>query len=299
MNVWLNASERFSLKMNGEFFKCEENCIYIENLAPSFVEVLPHSDKKTTAFYLDYPPKSHKNCVFTLLENDLFIDVTFEINMRGDFKILHQNRFEDVLVTVYKDGVTRIVCENKNYVETVNVPCGFESFSSFKDKDSVIIHSNGSPCFLAIFSIKDGLIPLFCNVVNDFTLSPVFHTKTRLFNLERSTVTCEWTGEKTLSPKITNVSHASPYLPNKGKLFLERCFFERVYFKLPLDDLLAPSIKENAQRLGEYLGNFYTILPSFCSKKGACLVYENNGKRTVKIYTIDIENNLICNVKEV
>jgi hypothetical protein len=161
------------------------------------------------------------------------------------------------------------------------VPNTFKRFSSFKDNDRIIIQSDRSPYFLSIFSIKEKLMPLFCNVVGDFKTSPVFQTKTTLFNLEKSTVTCEWEGSKNLSPKIINVTHASPYQLNKGKLFLERCFFERVYYKLPIEELLTPSLRENATQISDYLGNFCSILPTFCSKKGACLVYENNGKRTV------------------
>ena len=300
MKFFICAAEDFALRADGEFLGNFHGDACLENFSPAFIEILPHSGLSPTCFFADYPLKSHKNAVFCNLPNgDVFASVSFRPNINAGFKTLFQKFLPEVdaLVTVVFDGNLKISAENRNDYETVCAPAGFSDFSATVFDGKIAVYSSKSPAFAVVFS-ADTLEVLFSKIVEEIEFTPVLRTKTRLPGIERATVSCEWKGLP-LTPSIAEIKRENEWSVSVCRSFSERAFFERLFYRLPVTEMLSDGLKPNEHRLREYVGNFDIILPDYCVKKGVCLSFEESGKRLTKTFELDFENGLICNLREI
>jgi hypothetical protein len=297
MKIYTYSTDKYALKINGEMQGVfNEACI--EDCGNAFLEALPVSGGEPVRFLCNYTLKSRKNAVVHTLPDGMFIRFIFPSAEPAPFCTTFQKRFGATLVTVYTDGATRIVCENAYSAEVVEVPRGFCNFSAECFGCYVLVKSYGAPCFATVFDVNGKISVRFANVVDNVETSPAFRTKTRLFNLEHTTVECIWKLSDG-AVQLEKITHARPYAQGFGEVALRRAFLERVLYGLNTEELLCDKLKPNAHLLKEYLGGFLEILPDFTSKKGACLSYEGIDRRTVKIFDIETTNGLISNVIEV
>ncbi|MBQ9481893.1 MAG: hypothetical protein IJU84_07000 [Clostridia bacterium] len=299
MKLFLQAEEPFAVRADGNFLGNFYGCAAIE-AAPSFIEVLPHSGKEPVCFFADYRLISHENAIVYDIPSGLFVRVFFRRREKSGFRLLYQKRFDDLLVTAYIDGGVKLTVENERDAQIISVPIPREEFSAELHGDKLAVFSEGSPSFVALLKAAGDLEPLFCKVVDEFEFTPVFLAKTRLFDLERTTVSCEWqeSGGK-FTPAVKSVSRENPWKPDLPEKVTERIFFERISGGLETEELLSENMRKNADKLRGYLGEFDGVLPSFCSEKGVCLSYKGNGRRPVKTFSVDLENELICNIREI
>lgn len=297
MKLYISCESAFALKADGQFLgRFCDACVMLSK--PRFIECIPLSGEESVCFFADYRLKSRKNALVHLLDDGLYVQIFPRINTDTRFYTCLQKELCGALVTVYRQGTTRIVCENRTSAEIAEVPHGFDGFCAEQIQHSVAVFSSGTPKYLAIFEVGAKIRLLFANVVDDFEFTPVFRTKTRLFNIEQTTVTCEWSSALDSVCGIIP-EHKRPYRAPLGKHVLRRAFFQSILLHLPFEHLLCDSLKPHADKLRGYLGGFVDVLPDYCSKKGACLSYEGNDRRPVKTFDIELCDGFISNVKEV
>jgi len=298
MKLILSAREGFALKADGNFLGNFNGDACIEDFFPCFIEMLPHSGKRAAGFFCGYGVKNNYACRFFTLPDGIFASAEFEPPAPLGFELILQKKFYDLngtLVTVYRDGQTRIVAENCTGVETVTLPPVCHPFECAAFGSRIAVFSAVRPTTLTVFETAPKLRLIFNNVVDDFEFTPIFRTKTRLFCIEQTTVTCEWSFSATPSAEVKKIESLSPYTPDKPLTFLRRAFFERILYRLPVTDLLCDQLRPNEDKLPSYLGSFTDILPDYCSNKGLCLTSGNS----VKIYDVQADGGKITNITEI
>ncbi|MBP5308725.1 MAG: hypothetical protein J6Z34_06290 [Clostridia bacterium] len=302
MKTFFWADEPFSLKADGEFLGNFFGAAAVDDLPQSFIEIFPHSYGEPVRFFSDKRPISRKNVIFYNLKNALLARIVFPVNVKTPFRLLYQKKFEaqNILVTVYSDAGVKIVAENALTAAIAEVPQGFYSFNAEIKNDTLAVYSSGSPSFAAAFSTVGDLSLLFSKVVDKFEFNPVFRTKNRLFDLERTVVTCDWrVSENGFTPTVTDTVKGDPWRVSFPPKKTERIFFERIMNRLPVSDMLSEKLKADENRIPEYIGAFDGLLPDFCAEKGVCLYRKEEGTRPVKNFFIETENRLVSNICEI
>ena len=243
MKVFLWADEKFTLKLDGEYHGVKSAAV-IEDFSPCLIEAFPHSGKLPISFIMDYRPLSHKNVDFYHLNDHIALKLKFQNIYDVGFKLLLQERVKShgALVTIFTDGLTKIVVETPTHVESVQAPPHIKNYS-IETKDSlIIIKSEGCPYLLTVFETTPHLCLKFANFVSEHTINPIFRTKTRIFDIERSTVLCEWNFESiNKRPKIIERTCELPYYPTMPERIIKRIFFESLIafsFKKQLTDYI-------------------------------------------------------------
>lgn len=301
MKLFICANENFALRVNGEFLGNFCGAAGIDDFSPAYVEVMPHSGLQCANFFVDYSDAEISNGSIYSLPDGMLVKLHFNSPAVRKFKPLMQKRFTGgVLITAFADGATRIVAENSSQAEAVEVPFDCNKFIAEQFGEFIIVRTDTKPTFAAVFSCGKNLNVAFANTADEIQFTPIFRTVSELGGIERAKVTCEWqTNSVPFIPKVTNVSFGNPWMPSSPFRFTQRAFFQRIFNRLSVTEMLTENLKTNEGRLSEYLGNFTEILPDFCNEKGVCLAYGNEGTRRVKTFTVELENNLICNLHEI
>ncbi len=299
MKFYFFGDEFFSLKADGEYLGCF--CACETDISKScFIEAYPKSDSLPTCFLLDYPPISHKNATVYSLSDGYAVEISFAKRPSYGFKLLHQSTpagEDGPLLTAYRDGQVNIVLENSFEADFAIAPDYASCLHTTRQGDILAVYSTQKPTYLAVFSL-DPIKLLYSSIVSDFELSPVFRTKTRLFDCEGTEVTCEW---KALSggliPTVTE-SCATRKFTVDNHLLKRKIFFERLLNQLPASEMLCDELKKNESALRGFIGAFIRILPDFCAQKGVCLAYGGKVRHPTKCFDIQLQDGLIENIIE-
>ena len=300
MNLFLRARTGYSLKIDGELKGAFAGDVKIAELAaPSLIELLPHRGGESVCFLADGNLKNADNFNVYKISDGYFVDVFFGKNNKKGFKVLFQKRFGEALITIYRDRETRVVAETKSSAEVCVLPVCPESFGARLDGKVLYVYSTTPPHCVCAFSLERGVKKVMENIFDEIEFSPVFRTKTRLFDIENTVAEVEWkysAGEMRAEKKKLEKGASDERI--KTDFFKQRIFFERVLKGLPVSDMLSEGMREKEKYLSEYLGKALSVLPCYCSDGGVCLSYAGKDCFSVKVFSISFENGLISNLVE-
>lgn len=300
MDFFIRANEPFGLIADGEYKGRVKSAIKIsEVFKPVFVELLSERGNAPISFLVPVMDalNSCNGIKAYKIKRGTFLDVRFLPVYNKQFELLCQKKFEDCLVTIYEDGVVRVVCENERSAEISEIPVTIKNLNIEKKDENIFVYSNKPPYFISVFSVGKRIKKIMENVFDEITFSPVFRTKTRLFDLEETIVEAEWffdaDGAKTKEKRVTR---GIPFFKYEES-FIGRIFFNRVLRGEPVSDMLTGELKEKEKFLKDFLGDAVCVLPCYCSD-GVCLAYgEKDLYKTAEFY-VEMKNGLINNVIE-
>jgi hypothetical protein len=224
----------------------------------------------------------------------------------GEFNVLVQEKFPDALITVFNDNGLKISIETPTDFFAESLP-----FTPYNAKIERFL-SNGQPLILVTLSGEDGLFLVYsidgkaqklfsrrgktCAVDNGLILTEEFA------DMAKHKVETKWEFENgTMKEKSRTVTSnkilAPDTLPDK---LLPYAFLEELLVGGDFTAYLDQSIKQNADKLGGYLGEFIGVMPPplFRNYSEVGLIYavdENNFK--VDYCEFTITNKKICNIK--
>ena len=300
------------IKFQGVIFGTVNNSVKFCNLERPYplVEICPLIDgTPPIALFLDdeflnAPPH---NVTVTDLKGGYFLKFS-KADKTNEFKILAQEKYRDAGITVFQENGCKVSIETQSgfFAETLT----FSPLSvSIKRGEGI----NGNLIFalfncadkkiLNVYGIKE-VAPLFSKQTDEFNLSPAgFTTVERLKDIAKHTVVCEYAlsgaGIKEISRKVSASENFD--CEKVREHLIPYAFCEEFLCGGDYSFYLSDGIKENADKLGGFFGNFIGVTPPplFRNYKEIGLIY-NVGERkySVEYFTFDLADNKICNINK-
>lgn len=310
MYFYFSSDYPVALKLGGAFFSvinAEIKHCDIDLKTTTLVEVCPLiSGQQSKCFLLDehFNGRVHGGLV-TDLKGGYLIKFT-RAYTGGEFTVFAQEKFPDALVTVFNDSGLKISVETPSDFFAESVP-----FSPYGAKIERFL-SNGQPLILVTLSGEDELFFVYsidgkvqkvfsrrgktCSVDNGLILTE------ELVDMAKHKVETKWEFENGLMhEKARTVTLSKNFsvdaLPDK---LLPYAFLEELLVGGDFTAYLDQSIKQNADKLGGYLGEFIGVMPPplFRNYTEVGLIYAvDESTFKVDYCEFTITNKKICNIK--
>lgn len=225
----------------------------------------------------------------------------------GDFSVLCQQKFPNLVATVFIENGLKISIETPGnfFADTLDFFASDASIIRFSlsSSDFVAVVLSGKEKLLTVYSIKDKIQKVFSRTVCDFSSDGGFYTTEHFSDIAKHTVFSEWQYSDFKFIQINKSVKRSenfviPDLPDK---ILPFAFLEELLVGGCVDDFLDDNLKENSDKLKEYLGEFIGIMPPpvFRQIDEIGLVYcLKKNKYNVKYCTFEIKDKKIVNIKK-
>ena len=300
------------IKINGMFYGKIQDVIkplrIEKNLSP-FIEICPlNEDGCAVNFILDghflcSPPKG-------VSITDLKGGYLVKFYNRYDklpFSILAQEKLPYAVVTVFTESSLKLSIESQSdfYAETFNINCTDATITPFNlsNERFIAIKLNAREVTLCVYHIGEKTKKVFCRSVFDFSTSPEFTTTEKFNDIAKHIVNTVWEFNENQF-KIKSVSCAKKVgfdancLPER---LIPYAFLESFLSGDNIEEFLCENIKENADKLSSYLGDFIGIFPppTFRDINEVGLIYSiTENKYQVEYFTFELENKKIFNIKK-
>ena len=301
------------IKFQGVIFGTVANSVKFCNFDPPYplVEICPlMNETAPVAFFpdenfLNSPPEI---VTVTDLNGGYFLKFSAPNKTEG-FKILAQEKYRDAVITVFNENGCKISLETQNgfFAETLT----FSPFSvSVKRGEGIngnlifVFFDCGDKKILNVYGIKEATL-LFSKETDEFNFTVTgFTTTERLKDIAKHTVTCEFT-ERNGEIQETSRKVTAGEKFDREKLherLISYAFCEEFLCRGDYSFYLADAVKENAAKLGGYLGNFIGVTPPpvFRNHNEIGLIYRKaERKYSVDYYIFDITDKKITNIKKI
>lgn len=224
----------------------------------------------------------------------------------GDFKVIEQKRFSSFLATVFIENGLKVSIETQSgfFADTIDLCAEKAEIVEFSLNGCVFcaITFKGDENFLAVFEISEQIKRVFFKAVSDCAFDGGFYTTETFSDIAKHVVKSEWEFTNgAFTKKHIHVERAKDFdLLSLNKKILPFAFLEELLVCGNISEFLADNLKENADKLKSYLGDFIGIMPPpiFRAPDEIGLIYQRGkNKYIVKYCTFDIDNNKICNLK--
>ena len=275
------------LKGNDKFLGVvNKNLSYVNFEKSPFIEFIPTLSNYNPSYYYDY----YKTNVlsFNLQEGNLLIPI-FTKKPKCDYKILSQQRFDFINLTVVLDGNVKFYIDG-DICASDEIPFIPTFCNVIKNNEYITATFTNTETAVFIYDLNGSLI--FKEVVSDFEIlqnGNILFSKTSK-GLVRVTVQNEI--DLSNCPQIVNSQILSP-LNSLNPYLLPYAFLELVKLKYDISSLLSPSILNRKNDLLSFIGNITTVIPSLTFKENEVLVVDGN---SLKKFTFEINSRLITNL---
>lgn len=301
------------IKFQGVIFGAVNNSVKFCNIESPypFTEICPlYGESENFAFYptdefLNAPPK---NVTVTDLKGGYFLRFA-KSEKPENFKILAQEKYRDGAITAFVENGCKISLETTTgfFAETleflpksvnftrgegVNGDLIFALFLC-EDKKILNVYGTNSPALL------------FSKEIDDYSTDITgFSTTEKLKDIAKHVITCEYSvngGE--IKETSRKVSASENFNRDKlSDLIIPYAFSEEFLCGGDYDFYLAENVKENAEKLGGFFGDFLgvTTPPLFRNYKEVGFIKKvSERKYAVDYFTFDLAENKIININKI
>lgn len=300
------------IKFQGVIFGTVDNSVKFCNFDKPYplIEICPLTGDPPVAFFpdetfLNAPPQ---NVTVTDLKGGYFLKFSKPYKTDG-FKILAQEKYRDANITAFIEQGYKISLETKMdfFAETLNFSPISVSFNRGEGINGNLISALfdcGDKKILNVYGVKETAL-LFSKETDEFNFSALgFTTVERLKDIAKHTIVCEYSesgGEiKELSRKVK--SDESFDREKLNERLIPYAFSEEFLCGGDYSFYLAGNIKENADKLGGFFGEFIGVTPPplFRNYKEIGFIYKiAERKYSVEYFTFDIAENKIININKI
>ena len=310
MYLYFSSEYPAVIKINGVYFgridDRVKSCKFDLGDKP-FIEVCPLTNlEKQTNFIFDgdFLSSHLENLSVTDLKGGYFVKFNKSYLTNG-FSVIAQQKFENVVVTVFSEN---------GYKLSIETPCDFYAQILSMQVDGAIIEQksiNGEQLLFIIlqgqkpvatcFRLGEKIEQLFFRQVQSAEFNDKLLTTEQIFDMAKHTVKCVW------EYKDGNISLAEKSVQSSPNFCKEQlnpklipyAFLEELSVGGNYAEYLGGTVKENANRLSEFLGEFIGVFPPpvFRDINEVGVIYANGQNRyKVEYFTFAVENNLIVNL---
>ncbi len=300
-----------AIKINGIYYGTLSSAVKslrVDGKAP-FVEICPLVDGELP---LNFIPEQEflRSPPSAISVTDLkggYLIKCLRRNLTSVFNVLNQQKFNDCLVTVFSENGYKISIETANdfFAEPI--------FCSPKDVQIDRFEIDGHPFvsllisderkILYVFSINNCVKKVLVKEIESFETSNALIITEKFCDIAKHTVKGVWTvkdGQLTLKEKSVNVSKTLNASLLNEKI-IPYVFAESFLVDGEWQDYLSDNVKENADKLKDYLGDFIGVMPppKFRNFDEVGFIYRNKDNfYYVEYFTFEISNKKITNIKK-
>ena len=310
MNYYFCADYPSTIKLNGVYYGTISETIKNITIEQEFVflEVLPLVPEQHAinfmldAQFLSCPPP---NVCVTDLKGGYLIKF-LKTYTGGEFKVLAQEKYSDLLVTVFNDNGKKLSIETQAdfYAEPVSLELSNITFHRPKFCHNLLaVAFKNKKTLLNVYDVSNKVSKVFSRLVDEFTLDDCFTTTECFLDMAKHKLTCSWVYQGSImQEKERSVTKSERFnastLPEK---LLPFAFLEEFLVKGNFTDYLSGSVLENASKLGGFLGNYVGVMPPpiFRNIEEVGLIYHTgNNCYSVEYFTFETIDGKIRGIKK-
>lgn len=294
----------------------------LEESAPPLIEIIPTGMPALScaffpdAKFLNEPPPAYS---VTDLGGGYLIKASFPIEIGRAFSLISQEKFQGLVATVFTENGYKLSLETPAdcYAETLSFPvknvkfhlknCGAEElvFAEFEviDREKCASFAEKIVC---AYSAKGKIKKVFERAVTEFSLENGIETTEKFTDIAKHEVKTFWkydAGQKAFSADKRTVSHSPSFdvkkLPSK---VLPLAFAEEFAVGGDYKEYLTGNVKENADKLAGFFGEFIGVMPppQFRKENETGLIYRTDERKyKAEYYVFELTERKISNVIKV
>lgn len=309
MYYYFSSAYPAAIKFDGIYYGVVSNTvksIKIEG-APPLVEICPlvPSERQINFIpdrdFLCSPPDG-------ILVTDLrggFLIKTRKNPIASEFRVLCQQKFSDAVVTVFTDNGLKVSMETRNgfFSDSSDFSANAAEIKRFSlnSAEFFAVYLSGEENLLACYSFSGKIKKVFSRNVSDYSTDGGFYTTEKFQNIAKHTVRSEWEfSDDEFRQKNKSVERSEKFvaseLPDK---ILPYAFLEEICVGGNPADFLSENLKENADMLKGYLGEFIGVIPPphFRSINEIGLIFpDGKNKYKAEYCTFEISDKKILNI---
>lgn len=311
MYYYFSSGYPAAIKFNGIYYGVITNTVKRlrkeDDFSP-FVEVCPlNGSTGQLSFILDQkflssPPSL---CQVTDLKGGYLVKFSAPPPV-GEFNVIAQQKHPDAVFTLFSENGIKLSIETPNdfYAETFTIKTTDAEFKRF---------NLGSGEFLAVFfkdlgllsvyGIKGKINKVFSRAVFSYDVENGFTTTEKFSDMAKHTVTSVWVeNENHLKENSRSVERSSAFdrerIPTP---LIPYAFMEELLVGGDFTYYASGSVKENADRLKGFFGDFIGVFPppEFVPQEQLGLIYKKaDNLYYVNYFTFELQDNKIVGIKQ-
>ena len=304
MRVYFLSYVPAILKLNGMYIGAIDGFERHIELDPKdrvFAEIVPDENLQGINFFLDEkffrtPPPF---CDLYLLEGDALIYIREYAEKDSKIEVLHQTRFCGNLITLFAQGALYLSVDGAEYSLTP-LPPSFKKYTAqsfWLAGREVFAVSNGK--HLIIVSDRGKII--FKSAADSFEFSDTLKITAEFETCAQAQAECEYAYD---GESLHLLSATTRELRPPEPEIMHFAFFESVLTGANFEKYLSDELKEKANNLKSYLGEFVSVTvppEKFYMLHGdiraAGLVYpKSENLYEIKYFAVDLQNGKITNI---
>lgn len=309
MNLYFSSTYPCAIKLNGMFFACVADEIKPCNIDDNvFIEVCPLSTNEQTVNFFPtndffcFPPDG---ITVTDLKGGFLVRFNKK-NFKKGFGITGQQKFNDVIVTLFNENGIKLSIETPNDFYASELPSDTEKMTAKKirlcDTELLLAETCGKEKTIFIFRYKTKIEKIFEKSIFSYSVSDSLFTTEKITDIAGHEITVNWNFknnkffEDNRSIKVKEGfsvdklnSHILPY-----------AFAEEFCVGGDVTFYLADNVLNNLSKLKSYLGNYIGVMPPplFRNEKEVGLIYKKTDNvYEIKYFIFELENRKIVNIK--
>ena len=311
MYLYFSSEQPIAVKLNDKLLGLSYDEVIgcdVDLSEKTLVEICPLTRSAGFFFTADkdiFTKKDSRFCVTDL--GGGYLIKTDGFSYEKEFRVYAQEKFGDAAVTVFCDNGNKISVETANdfYAENIDLPiesCKIKrAFSG--NENLLLIEFFCGEKYLSIYRVSNKIKKLFINRVSDYDASNGIKTEERLKDMAKHRIVCEWElkGDSLVKKSVSVIcsekfdrfsipSHLIPY-----------AFAEELAVGGDYAFYLSDSLKEHAQKLKGFLGDFIGVMPppKFRNPDEVGLIYKVSDNRFKVNYIVsELSHNKIANIKK-
>ncbi len=310
MYYYFSSATKCAIKLNGIYFGIISDSVKAINIDDCpLVEICPLTPNDSQINFL-LSPEFLSSPPDRILVTDMQGGFLIRIQKNyatGDFSVIAQEKFSDLVATVFIENGLKISIETTNgfFADSIRLISHKATIqrATFCGHAFVLVFIEGEENLLNVYSLGQQIEKVFSRNVNEYSFENELFTVNKYEDILKHTVNSKWLYENSaFIQKEKTISYDTTIeLSSLPQKIIPFAFFEEVLIGGNINNFLSESILPNADRIKEYLGDFIGIMPPppYRNIDEVGLVYPNGqNKYKVNYFTCEMERNKICNIKK-
>lgn len=298
MRIYFLSSEPCALRLNGVFFGVTDKFERFADVSLRdnlFVEFLPEGGLPLTFFLTENirfsPPQG---CEVYLLKNAIAVYACDFTPTDTTLRTIAQSRFENCLVTVFKQGSLQVSVETDETFFTSTLPPSFAACEILFHGGLILLKGQNR---LAVYT-KTGERVLLEEILSFSVEENVLRARLPLSDSRHRVADCAWELSESGCTR-TEFTIKQPQV-SEGETpegLLSYAFFESVLIGANYVDFLSDELQPEAERIVSFLGDFEAVI--LTDNPNVCGLVKRKGERLFEAayFTVEIEEGKIIDIK--
>ncbi len=311
MFYYFSSEYPSAIKVNGVYFGLIEQTLKkIDSQNDlDFVEVCPINCTEPTVNFLlnqDFFNNPPPNTSVTDLKGGYLINFK-KSYLNGEFKVVSQKNYGDLLVTVFNENGMKISLETKLdfFAEPVCTDSQIiEFFRPNFNKNLVAIAFNDKKTMLSIYDITEKINKVYFGSIDEFSFDNAFCTTEKFSDIAKHklNVTWDYDGNEFKEHSRTIARADNFCVDTLPERVLPYAFLEEFLLKGDISCYLDSCILDNANKLNGFFGDFLGVMPppTFRDFNEVGLIYrKRDNSYFVNYFTFGLKDRKICSIKKI